>query len=44
MHRLTICPHLSRSLEIAKAKEVMMGTDKSVSKTEILRQLTNLAI
>jgi len=44
IHRMTICPYFDRTPEVAKAKEIIMGTDKSVSKTEILRQLTNLAI
>jgi len=44
IHRMTICPYFNRAPEIAKAKEIIKGTDKPGPKTEILRQLTNLAI
>jgi len=44
LHRMTICPYSNKTADIAKVKEVIMGTDKSVSKTDILRQLTSLAI
>jgi len=44
LHRITVCPYSNKAAYIAKAKEVIMGTDKSVSKTDILRQLTSLAI
>jgi len=44
MHRLTICPHFEKTDQVGKAKEIIQGKDRSVTRMEILGQLTKLAI
>jgi len=44
MHRMTTCPHFTKTEQVGKAREILQGKDKSLTKTELLRQLTRLAI